>query len=169
MKKSTIVLIVLCLLTFLLAFFSIRLSVDRSVKAIEAIGEVHYGEDCRALIDKATEDYRALDPNPRLNLRDRIKGVETLEAAQKEYARLAIKAAAIADKRKAVEKYTDEDVKAFIDEAREVCENYFESEEAMSEVENYSELLTLEAKYDPEAAGSAPAAPASDTAAVPMC
>lgn len=169
MKKSTIIIIVLCVLTLGMSVFTALYSVTRTNQAIQAIGKVAYNLESQARIDEATKNYEAIDRN--LNLEKRVEGLDTLVNAQKEYARLAIKAAAVADRRKAAEGLSDEDVRNKIEAARAVCDRYFHSEEECAFVENYQDLRNLESAYDPEA-GAAPAAapaPAQEEAVVPMC
>ena len=169
MKKSTVALLILCAFTLGMSVFTALYSVTRTNKAIQAIGEVRYNAESQAKIDEATKDYEAIDRH--LHLEKRVEGLDTLLNAQKEYARLAIKAASVADKRKAAEGLSEEAVQSKIDEARAVCERYFHSEEACGFVENYQDLCNLESAYHPEA-GSGPTAtpaPAQEEAAVPMC
>ena len=105
MKKSTIALIVAAVVCLGLSAFSAKASVTRTNEAIEEIGEVTYSEDCKAKIDRAVEYYNALDKN--LDLQEKVnkEDMKNFDAAKIEYARLAIKAASVADARKVPEGY----------------------------------------------------------------
>ena len=99
MKKSTIALIIAAVVCLGLSAFSAKASVTRTNEAIEEIGEVTYSEDCKAKIDRAVEYYNALDKN--LDLQEKVnkEDMKNFDAAKIEYARLAIKAASVADAR----------------------------------------------------------------------
>ena len=139
MKKSTIALIVAAVVCLGLSAFSAKASVTRTNEAIEEIGEVTYSEDCKAKIDRAVEYYNALDKN--LDLQEKVnkEDMKNFDAAKIEYARLAIKAASVADARKVPEGYTSDDIKKFVTEAREVVDSYLSADQT-SMVPNYADL-----------------------------
>ena len=143
MKKSTIELIVAAVVCLGLSAFSAKASVTRTNEAIEEIGEVTYSEDCKAKIDRAVEYYNALDKN--LDLQEKVnkEDMKNFDAAKIEYARLAIKAASVADARKVPEGYTSDDIKKFVTEAREVVDSYLSADQT-SMVPNYADLTELE-------------------------
>ena len=144
MKKSTIVLIVAAIVCLGLSAFSLKASVDRTNDAILNIGEITYSDECKAKIDRAVEYYNALDTN--FDLQDQIKNMDEFNAAKIEYARLAIKAASVADARKTAEGYSSDEVKQYVTEAREVVDRYLTSDQ-YSLVENYADLTSLESEY----------------------
>ena len=155
MKKSTIALIVAAVVCLGLSAFSAKASVTRTNEAIEEIGEVTYSEDCKAKIDRAVEYYNALDKN--LDLQEKVNK----EDMKIEYARLAIKAASVADARKVPEGYTSDDIKKFVTEAREVVDSYLSADQT-SMVPNYADLTELEKEYT-STGGS------DEEVSVPMC
>lgn len=115
MKKSTIALIVAAVVCLGLSAFSAKCFCYKNLnEAIEEIGEVTYSEDCKAKIDRAVEYYNALDKN--LDLQEKVnkEDMKNFDAAKIEYARLAIKAASVADARKVPEGYTSDDIKKFV-------------------------------------------------------
>lgn len=146
MKKSTIALIIAAVVCLGLSAFSAKASVTRTNEAIEEIGEVTYSEDCKAKIDRAVEYYNALDKN--LDLQEKVnkEDMKNFDAAKIEYARLAIKAASVADARKVPEGYTSDDIKKFVTEAREVVDSYLSADQT-SMVPNYADLTELEKEY----------------------
>lgn len=163
MKKSTIVLIVAAVICLGLSVVSAKYSVSRTEKAISNIDEVSYSEECKEKIDKAVSYYNALDTN--LGLEKKISNIDEFTEKKIEYARLAIKAAVVADERKAAEGYTSADVLEFITEAREIIDAYL-TEDQYELVENYSDLTALEAAYSGDGGG---ADDAEEAEAPPMC
>ena len=163
MKKSTIGLIVAAVACLGLAFVSAKGSVTRTVDAISDIGTVSYTDESKEKLDRAVTYYNALDKN--LKLDKKITNIKDFDAAKMEYARLAIKAASVADARKKAEGYSSADVQKFVTEAREIVDNYL-TEDQRTQVENYADLKALEADY-----ASSGGAGASDEEAetVPMC
>lgn len=162
MKKSTIALIVAAVVCLGLSAFSVKASVTRTNEAISNIGEVKYTEACKERIDRAVEYYNALDPN--FDLEKKIENTSEFDAAKIEYARLAIKAASVADARKTAEGYTSDDVKQYVTEAREVVDSYLTADQ-YSLVENYADLTALEAEYT-SSGGSGGSA---EEVSIPMC
>lgn len=163
MKKSTIGLIVAAAACLGLSFVSAKGSVTRTVDAISSIGEVSYTDKSKEKLDRAVTYYNALDTN--LELQKKITNIDEFDAAKMEYARLAIKAASVADARKKAEGYSSAKVQKFVTDARKIVDNYL-TQEQRSQVENYADLLTLEASY---ASGGGSNAPDEEAAAVPMC
>ena len=92
------------------------------------------------------EYYNALDKN--LDLQEKVneEDMKNFDAAKIEYARLAIKAASVADARKVPEGYTSDDIKKFVTEAREVVDSYLSADQT-SMVPNYADLTELEKEY----------------------
>ncbi|OUP50385.1 hypothetical protein [Lachnoclostridium sp. An181] len=163
MKKSTIVLIVAAVVCLGLSAFSLKASVSRTDKAIAAIGEVTYTDKCKEKIDRAVEYYNALDPN--FNLKDKIENKKEFDTAKIEYARLAIKAASVADARKTAEGYSSDDVKKYVTEARAVVDSYLTPDQ-YALVENYADLTALESEYT-STGGSGGGD--SEEVSIPMC
>ena len=160
MKKSTIALIVAAVVCLGLSAFSAKASVTRTNEAIEEIGEVTYSEDCKAKIDRAVEYYNALDLQEKVNKED----MKNFDAAKIEYARLAIKAASVADARKVPEGYTSDDIKKFVTEAREVVDSYLSADQT-SMVPNYADLTELEKEYTSTGGSGG----SDEEVSVPMC
>lgn len=161
MKKSTIALVILAVVFLGLSVFSANASVTRTNEAIAEIGEVTYSEECKAKIDKAVEYYNALDTN--LGLDKKVADIKTFNAAKIEYARLAIKAAKVADARKVPEGYTSDDVAKYVTQAREIVDTYLTADQ-YSEVSNYTDLTTLEQEYTSNGSGGS-----SEDVEVPLC
>ena len=138
MKKSTIALIVAAVVCLGLSAFSAKASVIRTNEAIEEIGEVTYSEDCKAK--------------------------KNFDAAKIEYARLAIKAASVADARKVPEGYTSDDIKKFVTEAREVVDSYLSADQT-NMVPNYADLTELEKEYTSTGGSGG----SDEEVSVPMC
>ena len=153
MKKSTIALIIAAVVCLGLSAFSAKASVTRTNEAIEEIGEVTY-----------SEDYNALDKN--LDLQEKVnkEDMKNFDAAKIEYARLAIKAASVADARKVPEGYTSDDIKKFVTEAREVVDSYLSADQT-SMVPNYADLTELEKEYTSTGGSGG----SDEEVSVPMC
>ena len=69
-----------------------------------------------------------------------------LDAAKKEYVRLAIRAVDVAEKRREVDHHTDEDIIELIKKARAAADDYFKDE--YDKIETYATLLLYEGKYN---------------------
>lgn len=163
MKKSTIILIVAAIICLGLSVFSAKASVTRTINAISDIGEVKYTEESKEKIDRAVSYYKDLDTN--LNLQKKITNQDKFDAAKIEYARLAIKAAKVADDRKAAEGYSSSDVKKYVEEARDVVDSYLTADQ-YSLVENYADLTALESEYTSDGgSGSGD----TEEVSIPMC
>ena len=148
MKKSTIALIVAAVVCLGLSAFSAKASVTRTNEAI----------------DRAVEYYNALDKN--LDLQEKVnkEDMKNFDAAKIEYARLAIKAASVADARKVPEGYTSDDIKKFVTEAREVVDSYLSADQT-SMVPNYADLTELEKEYTSTGGSGG----SDEEVSVPMC
>lgn len=164
MKKSTVALIVAAVVCLGLSALSAKASVTRTNEAIEEIGEVTYSEDCKTKIDRAVEYYNTLDKN--LDLQEKVnkEDMKNFDAAKIEYARLAIKAASVADARKVPEGYTSDDIKKFVTEAREVVDSYLSADQT-SMVPNYADLTELEKEYTSTGGSGG----SDEEVSVPMC
>ncbi|MBQ8356284.1 MAG: hypothetical protein IJX39_00590 [Clostridia bacterium] len=138
--KVTAVLGVLALVFLGLSIGSAVYSVNRTVEAIDAIGEVEYTEASKQKIDLALSYYGALDPN--IGLPDQITNIDTLTAAKREYVRLGIKRAYVADKNGEAA----DTVKQYVTEARANFDEYCASGEC-TDISNYADLTALEEKY----------------------
>lgn len=150
------------------AFASVRTAED-AIDAIAAQGKVTYGDASRSAIDAAVAAVDALDPN--LDLDGKVENLADLDAAKAEYARLAIKTADQANRRKLADGNTDEQIAQLVADARAVVDAYF-TEDQYGLVENYADLVALEAEVS-SAADDAPAqaesASTEAAAAVPLC
>ena len=90
--------------------------------------------------------------------------MKNFDAAKIEYARLAIKAASVADTRKVPEGYTSDDIKKFVTEAREVVDSYLSADQT-SMVPNYADLTELEKEYTSTGGSGG----SDEEVSVPMC
>ena len=161
MKKSTKLLFASVVVFFILSIASAKCSVYRTEKAISNIGEVAYTDECKEKIDRAVFYYNSLDPE--LGLEEKILNTVEFDKAKIEYARLAIKAAKVADARKTVEEYSNTDVENYVKAAREVVTNYLKEDQYMS-IENYADLVALESEYASSGGGGA-----TEEVSIPMC
>lgn len=161
MKKSTKLLFASVVVFFILSIASAKCSVYRTEKAISNIGEVAYTDECKEKIDRAVFYYNSLDP--KLVLEEKITNTAEFDQKKIEYARLAIKAAKVADARKTVEEYSNTDVENYVKAAREVVTNYLKEDQYMS-IENYADLVALESEYASSGGGGA-----TEEVSIPMC
>lgn len=143
MKKLTIALSVLAVAFLGLAVLTGAYSVNRAEEAIDAIGKVAYDAESRQLLDEAIESYEALDAGSRDR---RVSNAAALEAARLEYGRLAIKTVKVASDRKVADGITDAEIAAAVADAREAVDAYC-SDGLYEQLENYDDLLALEAQY----------------------
>ena len=148
--KFSITAAVLAVVFLVLSIASAELSVSRTVKAIDSIGNVELSDESKEKIDLARSYYDALDEN--LELDKRITNANKLTEAEFEYVRLAIKQAYLADKNGEPE----ETVAGYIAQAREIFGEYCSTGECKN-ISNYDDLTALEEKYS-----GAPAAPAGN-------
>lgn len=138
--KATIVFASLAIVFLILSIVASVYSVNRTVGAIDSIGTVEYTAESKKKIDLAQSYYDSLDAN--LGLADKIENADKLLEAKKEYVRLGIKKAYLADKNGEAE----ETVKAYVQDARKTFEEYCSTGECTS-ISNYRDLLDLEEKY----------------------
>ncbi len=162
MKKTAIVLAVLAALFLGLSAASASTSVSRAEDAIAALSEVHFDEETREKLDTAIAYYDGLDTN--IHLDQKVANIDALEAAKQEYVRLAIQTAVVMDQRKAADGHTDAETAAAVEAAREAADTYCPSPEC-EEIDNYADLVALEAKYTAEPASGT--VPDADSAAAP--
>lgn len=151
--KLAITFAALAVIFLALSIVSAIWSVNRTVDAINAIGEVDYSEASKVKIDLALSYYEALDAN--IDLPEKVTNAEKLTDAKKEYVRLGIKKAYLADKNGEAE----EAVKQYVVDARETFDEYF-SEGDISGISNYEDLIALEKKYTSDAQTPDSTAPA---------
>lgn len=145
LKKSTIVLLVLVVVTLGLSVFSAKMSVSRTIKAIDEIGEVKLDNGSMERFEKAAEYYDAIDSNEKLNLRKGVTNADILDEARLSYARIMIKQAELADKKQ-------EGAADAVAAAREAIEQYLPADMYWS-VENYQTLIELEGIYSSQDGG----------------
>lgn len=153
--KFVIVLGVLALVLFGLSIGAAFASPNRAEQAVDEIGTVTYTVESKEKIDNAIALYddigsktlgeSLLFSKSYLSAAKSEELSEKLNQAKKEYVRLAIKSAVVAEQRKYAEKYTDEDIAAFVSAAREATDEYFKDN--YDEVETYADLTALEEKY----------------------
>ena len=128
----------------------------RANNAIDKIGAVSYTADSKKKIDLAIEYYDAVGKNglkeykhfgaAYLKANLSVKSAEKLDAAKKEYVRLAIRAIEVAEQRRVVDNYTDEDIIALVKKARAAADEYFKND--YGKIETYSSLIGFEQEYD---------------------
>lgn len=160
--KILIILSVLLAIFFSLAVTSSVLSVDRTVRAIEEIGEVEYSDEAGDKIDKANFYYDSLDKN--IGLEKRIHNAQKLFNAKTEYVRLAVKRAYLADK----QGMDEETVKEFTADAREAFKRYFKDGEEEG-ISNYGDLIYLENKFGVKEQPPQQPSPPSDGGDIELC
>lgn len=141
--KLVIVLAVLAIIFFSLALTSALYSVNRTIRAIDAIGTVEYSEESREKIDLANTYYNSLDDN--LHLKTAITNSDTLNRAKLRYVAAVIWELHLADEANA-DGGNDAVVKNLIDEARTSYEEFF-TQDASENIPNFHYLPEAEAKY----------------------
>lgn len=159
MKAPTIVLLALAVPLAGLSAAGAYASVNGAQDAIAAItesGKVTFSEESRQAIDAAVEAVDGLDEN----FAGGVGNLDDLQAAEVEYARLAIKTADQADRRKLADGISDEEVAQAVQAAREAVDAYFD-EDSYQLVPNYDDLVRLEASYAAQLGGEAQAAPSA--------
>ena len=162
MKKSVkllLVLLVLGLILLGLTLASARYARERITSAIDAIGEVSYTEETRALLDAADAALAGADPN--LHLEDRIPNLSALKDAKVEYVKLAVKDMYIAIR----DKQPEETIREKLAAAEEAFGAYLTEEDAPL-LKNYSDLQDARAKYGSAAADTPQSQPAQPEASV---
>ncbi|MBQ8082215.1 MAG: hypothetical protein IJ240_10025 [Clostridia bacterium] len=148
MKKQLRLLIALVIVGAVLgvlAYASAQYSAEGIRRAIDAIGEVTYSEESRALIDAADEALAAADPN--LTLGEKAGNLATLSAAKAEYVRLAIKRMYIAIR----DKQPEATIREYLSDAETAFSRYLTEADA-GLVSNYKDLTDARAKYGAKAA-----------------
>jgi hypothetical protein len=161
MKKiSNTVKFVIVVAAFLVVFIGLAIgaafaSPARASDSIDAIGKVSYTAESKQKIDAAIADYEAIGENTLgestlfgesyLASTNREELKEKLTEAEKEYVRLAIKTATVAEKRKIADGYTNAQLAQIVAEARAATDEYFKDN--YDEVETYADLVALEEKY----------------------
>ena len=153
--KITVLIAVLAVVFLILSIVSATYSVNRTLDAIDAIGEVEYNEESKGKIDLALSYYAALDPN--LDLSEKITNIDKLADAKNEYVRLAIKKAYLADKNGEAE----ETVKQYVADARQSFDTYCSTGDCKN-ISNYEDLIALEEKYASDADTSKDSSPSDD-------
>ena len=143
MKKLTVILAILAALFLTLSISAAAYSVDRAETAIAALGDIKFDADSRERLDTAIERYDALDTN--IHLDERVDSA-ALDAAKREYVRLAIQTAVVLDQRKAADGNTDEQIIAAVQAARAAVNAYCAAP-VCEQIENYANLVELEARY----------------------
>ena len=124
--------------------------------AIKNIGVVSYTAESKEKIDAAVKRYEAVGANglsesknfgaAYIKAKVPAEWGEALDAAKKEYVRLAIRAVDVAEKRREVDHHTDEDIIELIKKARAAADDYFKDE--YDKIETYATLLLYEGKYN---------------------
>lgn len=124
--------------------------------AIKNIGVVSYTAESKGKIDAAVKRYEAVGANglsesknfgaAYIKAKVPAEWGEVLDAAKKEYVRLAIRAVDVAEKRREVDHHTDEDIIELIKKARAAADDYFKDE--YDKIETYATLLLYEGKYN---------------------
>ncbi len=152
MKRKIMLLIVLVLAAGalgVLALASANHGVKAITEAIDAIGEVTYSEESRALIDRADAVIAETDPN--LRLTDRVENLDLLRAAKVRYVERAITRLY----RSYRDHEPDETILANLADAREAYDHYFTAEDA-GLIHNYQDLIDIETEYADELTTAAP-------------
>lgn len=149
--KTALIIAVAAVIFLGLSVTALFSAVSQTRSAISAIGTVGYNEESQARLDAAVESYSQLSSalGATTTFRfavDSAVNYDSLTAAKQEYVRLAIKTASVADSRKAVDGYTDEELQTLIAAARAAADAYF-GEDGYDAIENYQDLELLESKY----------------------
>lgn len=142
--KLAIIFVVLAVAFLILSIVSANYSVNRTIDAINEIGDVEYSNTSKEKIDLALSYYNSLDAG--IGLPDKITNIEQLNTAKLEYVRLGIKKAYLADKNGEAE----ESIKQYVADARSSFDEYCTNGDCTS-ISNYEDLIALEQKYASEA------------------
>ncbi len=162
MKKSIrllLALVVLGLVLLGLTRASERYARERITSAIDAIGEVSYTEETRALLSAADAALSAADPD--LHLEEKIPNLTVLKDAKVEYVKLAIKDMYISIR----DKQPEEIIKEKLARAEEAFGAYLTQDDAPL-LKNYADLEAARAKYGADASNTAQTAPTQPQASV---
>ena len=148
-KLSNRSILIIVLSSFALVFLGLSIitsvvNVNKTKKAIDAIGEVKYSIETEEKIDAAIEKYEKLDRN--IGLNKRISNIDKLDSAKENYVRLAIKKAIVLDNRKVADGITNEEITEAVNEATLKLEKYF-TEENYETITGYSDFKFLQEKY----------------------
>lgn len=154
--KIVIVTGALALIFFGFALGAAFASPAQAEKAVKNIGVVSYTAESKEKIDTADKYYKAVGVNglgesknfgaAYIKAKVPAELTETLESAKKEYVRLAIRAVDVAEKRREVDRHTDEDIIELIIKARAAADDYFKGE--YDRIETYATLVFYEGKYN---------------------
>lgn len=147
--KLTIILSVLAVVFLALSITSAVYSVNRTIEAIDSIGEVEYSGESKEKIDLAQSYFDKLDAN--IGLPEKITNADSLTDAKVEYVRLGIKRAYLAHKNGEDEAL----IKEYLTDARQSFDEYL-TEADSEKLSNYADLTDLEEKYisDTESGGA---------------
>ena len=143
MRRKIMLLVILTLaagIIGILALASENHGVKAITDAIDAIGEVTYSEESRALIDRADAAIAETDQN--LRLTDRVVNLELLHSAKVRYVERAITRLYRAWR----DKQPEETILLYLTDAREAYNHYFTAEDA-GLIHNYQDLADIEARY----------------------
>lgn len=164
MKKTALFLILLILGGVLggLSLASAHYAEEQITQAIDALREVRYDEETRALLEAADAALAAADPD--FHLEKKIPNFQALKEAKLEYVKLAIREMYISIR--------DKEPEELIREKLQRAEDAFDAfltEEDIPFLKNYSDLEVARAKYGPDVGRQSPdsAAPQPAAAAVP--
>lgn len=164
--KFTIILSVLAVVFLALSITSAVYSVDRTIEAIDSIGEVEFSEETKEKIDLAQSYFNKLDTN--IGLDEKITNSDDLYAAKVEYVRLGIKRAYLAHK----DGESEEIIKEYLTDARQSFDEYL-AEADSADLSNYADLTDLEEKYTSgtDNSGNAPVniAPSGEGEEIELC
>ena len=138
--RLLIILIVLGTVLGAMALASTQYSADTVKKAIEAIGEVSYSAESRALIDAAVEALNQAGAN--LSIEGRVDNLDQLEAAQVEYVRLAIKRLYISIR----DSQPTDTIREYLADAEAAYSRYLTEADA-GKVRNFADLANAREKY----------------------
>ena len=154
MKRKIMLLVILVVLAAIFGALTL-ISSNRNAKtiteAIDAIGEVEFTPESRALIDAADEAIARTDKN--LRLEDKVENISALTDAKVKYVEKAIIRLyrAYRDKTKGDDSISDEALLEYIRDARGAFDLYFTESDA-SLIHNYKDLTDIESKYAGELA-----------------
>ena len=142
-----------------LTIASARYARERITAAIDAIGEVSYTSETRALLDAADAAIAAADPN--FHLEEKIPNLSLLKDAKVEYVKLVIKDMYISIR----DKEPEDVIKEKLASAEEAFGAYLTEEDAAL-LKNYSDLEDARARYGTDTSNAAQTQPAQPQASV---
>ena len=143
--KSPLIILTIVFSSLIFVFLTISiitsvLLVKRCEDAIADIGEIKLEVDVENKIDQAEDYYSKLDTN--ISLDKRVNNIETLKNAKYNYVRLAIKKANVSYSRRVVDNISEEDIKKYVNNANQVLEKYFTTDE-YENIEGYKDFKGL--------------------------